>query len=115
MGLFDSRFSGEQSLFRDEHSLGYEFLPKALPFREQQQQYLADCLKPLLHGRSGRNILVHGAPGIGKTAAAKAVLRELEEKYDEIQQIYVNCWQHNTTYRILARMRYVVLCCQQLT
>jgi len=104
MGLFDSRFSEEQSLFRDERSLGYEFLPKELPFREDQQHYLADCLKPLLHGRNGRNVLVHGSPGIGKTAASRAVLRELEEKYDEIQQVYINCWQHNTTYRIFVQI-----------
>ena len=104
MGLFDSRFSEEQSLFRDERSLNYEFLPKELPFREDQQHYLADCLKPLLHGRTGRNVLVHGSPGIGKTAAAKAVLRELEEEHDEIQQVYINCWQHNTTYRILVQI-----------
>jgi orc1/cdc6 family replication initiation protein len=104
MGLFNSRFSQEQSLFRDENSLGYEFLPKLLPFREDQQQYLADCLKPLLHGRAGRNVLIHGAPGIGKTAAARAVLRELEDTTDDIAHVYINCWQHNTTFRILVQI-----------
>lgn len=104
MGLFTDRFSQEQSLFRDEHSLNYEFLPKELPFRENQQHYLADCLKPLLHGRSGRNVLIHGAPGIGKTAAARAVLRELEDTSDQVEQVYINCWQHNTTFRILVQI-----------
>jgi cell division control protein 6 len=104
MGLFDSRFSEEHSLFRDEHSLNYEFLPKELPFREDQQHALANVLAPLLHGRSGRNVLVHGAPGIGKTAAARAVLRELEEKHDEVQYAFVNCWQYPTTFRILVQL-----------
>ena len=103
MGLFDDRFSSEQSLFRDENSLNYEFLPKLLPFRENEQHYLADCLKPLLHGRSGRNVLVYGPPGIGKTAASRAVLRELEELSD-LEQVYINCWQYNTTFRVLVQL-----------
>ena len=53
-------------------------------------------------------MLIHGAPGIGKTAATKAVLRDLEEESDEIHVAYVNCWQHNTTYKILLEI------CQQL-
>ncbi len=104
MGLFDDRFSQEQSLFRDEHSLNYEFLPKELPFRESQQHYLADCLKPLLHGRAGRNVLIHGPPGIGKTAAARSVLRELEETTDQIRTLYVNCWQRSSTFKVLVEL-----------
>jgi archaeal cell division control protein 6 len=104
MGLFSDRFSQEASLFRDENSLNYEFLPKLLPFRENQQQYLADCLKPLLHGRAGRNVLIHGAPGIGKTAASRAVLRELEDTTDQVRTIYVNCWQRNSTFKILVEI-----------
>jgi archaeal cell division control protein 6 len=104
MGLFPSRFSQEATLFRDENSLNYEFLPKVLPFRENQQQYVADCLRPLLHGRSGRNMLIHGAPGIGKTAAARAVLRELEEHEENVHQVYVNCWQKNSTFKVLVEI-----------
>lgn len=104
MGLFDERFKHEQSLFRDEHSLNYEFLPKELPFRENQQHYLADCLKPLLHGRSGRNVLIHGPPGIGKTAAARSVLRELEDTTDQVRTIYVNCWQRSSTFKVLVEL-----------
>jgi archaeal cell division control protein 6 len=104
MGLFSDRFSQDQTLFRDENSLNYEFLPKLLPFREDQQHFLAGCLKPLLHGRAGRNVLIHGAPGIGKTAAARAVLRELEDTTDQVEQVYINCWQHNTTFRILVQI-----------
>lgn len=100
MGLFDDVSMGA-SLIRNEQALDYEFLPKAIPFREGDQQYLATCIKPLFNGRSGRNVLIHGPPGIGKTAATRAVLRDLEEQTDDIQVVYINCWQHNTTYKIL--------------
>lgn len=103
MGLFSDRLAPDQTLFRDEHSLNYEFLPKELPFREDQQHFLADCLKPLLQGRSGRNVLIHGTPGVGKTAASRAVLRELEDVSD-VETVYINCWQHNTTFRVLVQL-----------
>jgi cell division control protein 6 len=76
-------------------------LPKLLPYREKEQHYLATCIKPLFQKRSGRNLLIHGAPGIGKTAATRFVLRELEEETDDIHTIYINCWQKNTTYKVL--------------
>ncbi len=104
MGLFDNVLASGQSLIRNEVALDYDFLPKVLPFRENEQHYLAECLRPLFHKRSGRNVLIHGPPGIGKTAATKAVLRELEETTDEVKVAYVNCWQANTTYKILLEL-----------
>lgn len=100
MGLFDNMLKADESLFRDDQALDYEFLPKLLPFREDEQQQVAECIQPLFAGRNGRNCLIHGAPGIGKTAAVKHVLRELEEKTDDIHIIYANCWQTNTSYKV---------------
>jgi len=104
MGLFDDVLQSGQSLIRNEQALDYEFLPKLLPFRENEQRYVADCIKPLFQGRSGRNVLIHGMPGIGKTAAIRSVLRDLEEQTDEIHVVYLNCWQHNTTYKVLLEL-----------
>jgi len=104
MGLFDDVLHGNESLFKNEDALEYEFLPKLLPFREKEQHEIARCVAPLFQERNGRNILVHGAPGIGKTAAARSVLRELEEKSDEIYVIYINCWQTNTSYKVFVEI-----------
>lgn len=104
MGLFDDVLRSNESLIKNEDALDYEFLPKIIPHRENEQQYLATCIKPIFSGRSGRNLLIHGAPGIGKTAAVRWVLRELEEESDDIFPVYVNCWQKNTTYKVLLDM-----------
>jgi cell division control protein 6 len=104
MGLFDDVLGAGESLFRNEDALEYEFLPKLLPFREDEQHELARLIAPLLEGRNGRNALIHGAPGIGKTAAARFVLRELEEKTEDILVCYVNCWQANTSYKVLMEL-----------
>lgn len=98
--LFKDMLNSGQTLFKNELALDFEFLPKILPYREGQQKFIATCIKPLFNKHTGRNILMHGPPGIGKTAAVKHVFRELEETTDEIVPIYINCWQKNTTYKI---------------
>ncbi len=101
MGLFNDMLKSNETLFKNEMALDYDFLPKILPFREEQQRHIAGCIKPLLMGKNGKNLFVYGAPGIGKTAATRAVLRELENEQEEVVPIYINCWQKNTSYKII--------------
>jgi len=91
MGLFRNLQSNE-SLIKNEDALDFEFVPKLLKYREKQQHYVAGCIKPLLDNRNGRNVFIFGAPGIGKTAAIKWVLRDLEETSEEVIPLYLNCW-----------------------
>jgi len=104
MGLFDNMLGSGESLIRNEEALDFEFLPKILPFREKEQRFIADCIKPLFQGRTGRNVVMYGPPGIGKTAAARHVVKELEEQTDDIFPIYINCWQHNTSYKVMVEI-----------
>ena len=104
MSLFKDMLSSEESLFINEMALDYEFLPKLLPYRESEQRHFATCIKPLLENRNGRNLFVFGAPGIGKTAALKFVFRDLENETDDVLPIYINCWQKNTTFKILCEV-----------
>jgi archaeal cell division control protein 6 len=104
MALFKDILHSDESLFKNELALDYSFMPKILPHREEQQRYIATIIKPLLEERNGKNLFIFGAPGIGKTAAIKHVLNELEEETDDITPIYINCWQKNTTFKILAEM-----------
>ena len=104
MALFDDILKDSESLFMDTVVLDYDYLPKLLPFREKEQHHVASCIKPLFINRNGKNMLIHGAPGIGKTAAIKHVLRELEEKTDDVLPIYINTWQKNTTYKIIIQI-----------
>jgi len=101
MSLFKDILKSDESLFRDEIALDYDFLPKLLPYRENEQFYLANCIKPLLQKRNGKNLLIHGLPGVGKTAATRFVLRDLENETEEVIPVYVNCWKKNSTFRIL--------------
>jgi len=53
-------------------------------------------------------LFISGSPGIGKTAAIKLVLKELVEYTEDVIPIYINCWQKNTTYKIMVEMCEVV-------
>tara|TARA_Y100000310_G_C20702141_1_gene830901 strand:- start:5324 stop:6394 length:1071 start_codon:yes stop_codon:yes gene_type:complete len=108
MALFKDMLHSDESLFRDEEALNYDFIPKILKYRENQQRHVATCIKPLFSERAGKNCFVSGAPGIGKTAAIRWVLRDLEEETDDIKPFYVNCWQKNTTFKVMLSL------CEQL-
>lgn len=90
-----------ESIFADPIALDYDYVPKLMPYREKEQFAIATCIKPLFSHRNGKNVFVYGKPGIGKTLAIKHIIQELEDETDDIYPIYVNCWQKNTTYKVL--------------
>jgi archaeal cell division control protein 6 len=104
MSLFKDMLKDSETLFKNSVALDYDFIPKLIPYRENQQHFIANCIKPLFQQRNGRNCIVHGPPGIGKTVALKKVLQDLEEQTDEIEHVYINCWQKNSSYKIAVAM-----------
>lgn len=104
MSLFKDMLSSGESLFIDTIPLEFDFQPKILKYRENEQLRFAVAIRPLLQGHNGRNLFVFGAPGVGKTTACKHVLRELKEETDEIETIYINCWKENTTFKIYTKI-----------
>jgi len=100
MGIFDKVLASEETIFKNGITLSYDYIPKLIPFRESQQFRIANCIKPLFSKMNGKNIIISGLPGIGKTLATKKVLNELEEETDDIIPIYINCWQKGTSYKV---------------
>jgi archaeal cell division control protein 6 len=92
------------SVFINPEYLEQAYLPRLLPYREEQQRYIADCIKPLFEQRNGTNLLISGEPGIGKTACIKFILRKLREETDNIMPVYINCWKKDTTPKIINEM-----------
>ncbi|MDP3919031.1 MAG: AAA family ATPase [Nanoarchaeota archaeon] len=101
MNLFDNMLKHDETLFRNEIALDYDYLPHILKFRENQQQHIATIIKPLFQGRMGSNLIITGKPGIGKTAACKHVLRDMEQHTDKIKGLYVNCWKNDSAYKVI--------------
>lgn len=100
MPLFKDMLGSEESLFRNEQALDFAFQPKPMRYRESQQRHMADCIKPLFQKRNGKNLFIHGIPGIGKTLACNQLINELEETTEDIIPIYINCWNKNTSFKV---------------
>lgn len=101
MGIFNDILRSDETIFKNAIALDYDYIPKLVPFRDIHQKHMASCIKPLFNDMSGRNLFIHGPPGVGKTVACRHVLKELEDEYEEIEPIYINCWEKNTSYKIL--------------
>jgi cell division control protein 6 len=101
MGIFEGLLKEGESLFVDEISLDFDYIPKILKYRENEQKEVAVCISPLMQGRQGKNLFVTGSPGIGKTAAIKNVLEELKEETDDVIPLYINCWKRDSAYKII--------------
>jgi cell division control protein 6 len=91
------------SVFKREEVLYPEYLPLNLPHREGQIKLISENLSLLLKNSKPMNIFIYGPPGVGKTAVAKFVLREFEQ-YSGIKNIYINCWQYNTSFAVLSEI-----------
>lgn len=85
-----------------EEYLDPDYIPEVLPHREAEITAIFDMMKPLLEGRRPSNLFVYGGPGIGKTAVAKLVLREIDEA--GAHPIYLNCWYHRTEAALLSEI-----------
>jgi len=109
MALFSDMLHAGESLIKNEQVLDFDYQPKLVRYRENQQFAIAECIKPLFQNRSGSNVLVYGSSGIGKTLACRHIIKELEQETDLIIPVYVNCWEHNTTYKVALHI------CQELS
>ena len=103
MDLFKDILKEGESLFKETTHLDFDYTPKKIQYREKEQNLMIACIKPLLNDRNGRNLIITGKPGIGKTLACKSVINALEEEEmdQNILTFYINCWKINTTYKIM--------------
>jgi archaeal cell division control protein 6 len=105
MASFDKILS-EKSIFKDLSVLSPHYVPKELPYRNQQMHEIRTVLSPALKGQKPRNLIIYGKTGTGKTCTTKKVMDEFIEakSVGKTSMHYVNCRIYNSRYRILQRI-----------
>ncbi|MEK6974295.1 MAG: AAA family ATPase [Nanoarchaeota archaeon] len=101
MAAFKDFLRDSESLFLNPMALDFDYQPKLVLYRENFQNYVASCIKPLFNNRNGKNLFIFGPPGVGKTVSSRNVLKELEEYDDVVYLIYINCWKFDTSFKIV--------------
>ncbi len=96
------------SLFKNKRVLSHDYVPDALPHREEEIQKLAYILATALKGGKPSNVFMYGKTGTGKTAVARYVLKKLTERGAklglDLSYAYVNCRYRKTNYRVLIKI-----------
>ena len=94
------------NLISNREVLSADYVPKRLPFRDNQTNEVAEVLSPILHDSKPSNLLLYGKTGTGKTAVVRYVLSELESsaRADRKNLViaYVNTRIADTVYGTLA-------------
>lgn len=100
-----NKYLNGSSIFTNRDSLRHEFVPSALPHREEEILRIGAILGPCLRGQKPSNIFIYGKPGTGKTAVcryATARVSKAASVSPRVHVAYVNCRTAGTAYRVAA-------------
>ena len=108
--LFD-KFLLNNSLFINKNVLQSNYLPDAIPHREDHIRQIRDIIGPALRGDKPSNLFIYGQTGTGKTVTLKYTADILTkfaiEKNIPIKIVYLNCKMKkvaDTEYRLVAQL-----------
>jgi cell division control protein 6 len=89
-----------KSVFKDQRTLSFDYVPAKLVHRESQMKRLIMLFRPVVEEDGAQNSVLTGSVGTGKTATAKRFCIDLKEyaekKQKAIDWTIVNCRQRNS-------------------
>jgi cell division control protein 6 len=89
-----------KSVFKDQRTLSFDYVPQRLVHREAQMKKLVMLYRPVVESNLSQNAVLTGSVGTGKTATAKRFCTDLkdfaEKQQKAVDWILVNCRQRNS-------------------
>lgn len=104
MSLFNDILASDQTLFKDETILDFEYIPPAISNRDIEIKTVVEGVKPLFFDRRPTNLFITGKPGIGKTLTVRYVFNDLKQTSNEIVPCYINCWKNSTYHSVFVEL-----------
>jgi cell division control protein 6 len=80
----------------------FNYIPQKLLLRQEVKPVI-DAILRYKQTSIANNVLILGSRGSGKSVSAKYLMKMLAEQTD-LKFVYVNCRQHNTSFKILAAL-----------
>lgn len=109
-GFFED-YMNKNSLFSNKKVLQSNYTPNKIQHRDEQINYIAGVLAPLLRMEKPSNLFLYGKTGTGKTLVTKYVTNQILEVANKnnlkLKIIYVNCKLKrvaDTEYRVIAQL-----------
>jgi cell division control protein 6 len=89
-----------KSVFKDQRTLSFDYVPQRLVHREAQMKKLVMLYRPVVESNLSQNAVLTGSVGTGKTATAKRFCTDLkdfaEKQQKAVDWVLVNCRQRNS-------------------
>jgi cell division control protein 6 len=89
-----------KSVFKDQRTLSFDYVPQRLVHREAQMKKLVMLYRPVIESNLSQNAVLTGSVGTGKTATAKRFCTDLkdfaEKQQKAVDWVLVNCRQRNS-------------------
>lgn len=111
LGGFFENYMNKTPIFTNKKVLQSNYTPERIQHRDEQIDYIASVLAPLLRMERPSNLFLYGKTGTGKTLVTKYVtdqiLKVANDKKLKIQIVYLNCKLKrvaDTEYRIIAQL-----------
>ena len=97
-----------KSVFKDQRTLSFDYVPPKLVHRDDQMKRLIMLFRPVLDSNFSQNAVLIGSVGTGKTATSKRFcidLKEYGEKHQKaIDWTIVNCRQRNSESSVILQV-----------
>ncbi len=97
-----------KSVFKDYKVLDFDFVPKDLPHRENQEKRLFTIFGPIVDSNVSQNAFITGPTGTGKTVLSKRFCMDFQDlarkARKNVQFVMVNCRQRNTENAVMLRV-----------
>jgi cell division control protein 6 len=88
----------------NREALTENYLPERMVGRESEVEKVTRCLSPATKRRKPLHIWISGDSGTGKTVLARFILSEMMREHPSIHGAYIDCWKHDTLYKVAAAL-----------